>query len=85
MPATSVGAMKRRLSEAMNHPANCIRLRAKTGKEAGKIFRDDRTMRMVITNLSDGKELALQLLDAPEKVTAGDMVGRAIAYVGVGV
>ncbi len=74
-----VGALKRQLAVQLSHPYQQLRVRAKSGKEAGKIFRDDRTMRANMPSLSDGKEIAVQLLAHAERLGADDMVRFAMA------
>ncbi len=57
MPPRRIAALKRQIAGLVNHPAHCLRVRLKTGKEAGKIFRDDRTLRANMPGLCDGKEV----------------------------
>lgn len=56
-PLARIAALKRQIGGLVNHPAHCLRVRLKTGKEAGKIFRDDRTLRANMPGLCDGKEV----------------------------
>lgn len=69
-----IGALKRRLADAVHvtNPA-CIRLRDKNGKRVGSIFRDNRSIGS-LQRLSDGREIALQVLDEPEAMGPRDIV-----------
>jgi hypothetical protein len=62
------------LSEALHQPPAHLRLRAKSKKDVGKIFRDDTTVRTNIPNLADGKDIAVQVLDYPERMSRDDLV-----------
>ncbi len=116
MPSRRIAALKRQIAGLVNHPAHCLRVRLKTGKEAGKIFRDDRTLRANMPGLCDGKEvsgstspahaspclcpsimsafcatacllcpqIAVQLLEHPERLGPEDMVCTAVKWDGRG-
>jgi hypothetical protein len=62
------------LSDAVHQPPAHLRLRAKSKKDVGKIFRDDTTVRANIPNLADGKDVALQVLEYPERMSRDDLV-----------
>ncbi len=67
--------MKRRLAEALHQSPAHLRIRAKASKkDVGKIYRDDTSIRANIPSLADGKEIAVQVLDYPERVSRDDMV-----------
>ena len=69
--------MKRRLSEALHEQPTHIRIRARQSlKEAGKIFRDDTTIRANVPNLADGSAIAVQIMPYPERISRNDLVGR---------
>ena len=53
-----------------------LRLRDKKGNEAGRVLRDDRTLKQSLLRLQDGREVAVQLLDEPECVRATDILVR---------
>jgi hypothetical protein len=67
--------LKRRLAEALHQSPAHLRIRAKASKkDVGKIYRDDTSIRANIPSLADGKEIAVQVLDYPERVSRDDMV-----------
>ena len=72
----SMGSLKRRIAEhtEVNHPPSKLRLRERSNREAGKIFRDTQSVRGAIRNLKDGHRICVQLLDFVERTTRADMV-----------
>ncbi len=50
-----------------------VRLRDKAGAKVGKVYLDDQTLRQNVPTVADGKEVAVQALEAPERATANDV------------
>jgi len=72
----SIESVKRRIAEheLVRHPASKLRLRERTSRTAGKIFRDTQSVRAAIRNLKDGIQICVELLDFVERTTRADMV-----------
>ena len=72
----SIGSLKRQIAAhaEVNHPANKLRLRERSRRDAGAIFRDTQSVRSAIRNLADGHMICVQLLNFVERTTRQDMV-----------
>mmetsp|Transcript_17323 Transcript_17323/g.20394 ORF Transcript_17323/g.20394 Transcript_17323/m.20394 type:complete len:297 (+) Transcript_17323:3-893(+) len=69
--------VKKLLSVSVDPPISdcqCIRLRDKKLTSADAILRDAATVRRSLMNLVDGRQVAVQVLDAPETVSADDII-----------